>query len=53
MKHYTVMYYDSEHHNQNICTYAHDCFEARLIAIETVSFIKEHPNTIKHILMEA
>ena len=53
MKHYSVIYYDSEHHKQQICAYAHDCFEARQIIIESVKFVQEHPNTINHILMEA
>ena len=52
MKHYTVCYYDSQHHKQSICAYANDCYEARQVAIESVRFIHEHPNTINHILME-
>ncbi len=52
MKHYTVCYYDSQHHKQAICAYANDCYEARQVAIESVRFIHEHPNTINHILME-
>ncbi len=52
MKHYTIGYYDSEHHKKTICAYAANCYEARLIAIESVRFIYEHPNTIHHILLE-
>jgi hypothetical protein len=52
MNHYTVGYYDSQHHEKSICTYAHDSYEARQVAIESIKFINEHPNTINHILLE-
>ncbi len=29
MNHYTVGYYDSQHHHQDVCAYANDSFEAR------------------------
>ena len=51
MNHYTVRYYDSQHHRQDVCTYAHDSFEARQVAMESVKFIQDHPNCIDHILL--
>ena len=52
MNHYTVGYYDSQHRKKIICTYAQDSYEARQVAMESVKFIHEHPNTINHILLE-
>ena len=52
MNHYTVGYYDSQHHHQDVCAYASSSFEARQVIIESVKFVKDHPNAIDHILLE-
>ncbi len=52
MNHYTVGYYDSQHHHQDVCAYANDSFEARQVVMESVKFVQEHPNSIDHILLE-
>ena len=52
MNHYTVRYHDSQHRHQDVCIYADDCFEARQVAMESVKFIQDHPNSIDHILLE-
>ena len=52
MNHYTVGYYDSQHHHKDVCAYADDSFEARQVIMESVKFVQEHPNSIDHILLE-
>ena len=47
---YTISYHDAQRKSQEFCAYAADSFEARLLAMETIRYIQEHPNTIDYIL---
>ncbi len=47
---YTISYLDSTRKRCEFCTYANDSFEARLIAMETIQYVHEHPNSINYIL---
>lgn len=47
---YAIGYRDYERHKCELCAYAQDAFEARLIAVETHGFIRNHPNLIDYIL---
>ncbi len=47
---YTVGYKDDFRHRCEICTYANDAYEARLIAIETDKYVKDHPHLIDYVM---
>ncbi len=47
LKPYTVQYKDFQNIVSENCFYAFDAYEARKLAMEFNSYIKEHPNSIK------
>nr|WP_320667376.1 hypothetical protein [Prochlorococcus sp. MIT 1307] len=47
---YTISYRDGQRNRCEFCAYANDSFEARQVAMETIKFVHEHPNSIDHIL---
>ncbi len=51
-KRYTVRYRDAFSHRTEGCFYAGDAFEARVLAMEDIPFIKHHPNAIDLIRCE-
>ena len=51
-KRYTVRYRESNWNRIESCYYAGDAFEARVLAMEAVPFIKAHPNSIEEIRCE-
>ena len=52
MSHYTVGYHDDQRHMQEICTYAHDAYEAIQDVREDVSYIHDHPHSIDYVLLD-
>ena len=46
LKPYTVQYKDFQNIVSENCFYAFDAYEARKLAMEFNSYIKEHPNSI-------
>lgn len=51
-KRYTVRYRDASSRRLEGCFYAGDAFEARVLAMEEISYIKNHPNAIDLIRCE-
>ena len=51
-KRYTVRYLDGSSQRIESCYYAGDAFEARVLAMEAVPYIKEHPHAIDLIRCE-
>ena len=51
-KRYTVRYRDASSQRIEACYYAGDAFEARVLAMEAVPYIKEHPHAIDLIRCE-
>ena len=47
---YTISYRDNERNKCEFCAYASDSYEARQVAMETIKFVSDHPNSIDHIL---
>ena len=47
---YTISYLDGARNRCEFCAYANDSYEARQVAMETIKFVHEHPNSIDHIL---
>ncbi len=52
-KRYTVRYRDSDSTTKESCYYAHDAFEARVLAMEMVRYIHDHPHAIDLIRCES
>ena len=52
MSHYTVQYLDQTQHQQTICEYAEDAFQARNQAVHDVPYLHNHPNKIDSITVE-
>ena len=52
MKRYTVRYRDASSQQREGCIYAGDAFEARVLAMEAIPFIRNHPNAIDLIRCE-
>lgn len=48
-KRYTVRHRETSSRRVESCYYAGDAFEARVMAMEAVPFIKAHPNSIEEI----
>ena len=48
-KRYTVRHRETSSRRVESCFYAGDAFEARVMAMEAVPFIKAHPNSIEEI----
>ncbi len=51
-KRYTVRYRDASSQRIETCYYAGDAFEARVLAMEAVPYIKDHPHAIDLIRCE-
>ena len=51
-KRYTVRYRDANSNRIEGCYYAGDAFEARVLAMEMIKYIKDHPNAIDLIRCE-
>ena len=51
-KRYTVRYREPSSRRIESCYYALDAFEARVLAMETVPYVKAHPNSIEEIRCE-
>ena len=51
-KRYTVRHRETSSRRIESCYYAGDAFEARVLAMEVVPFIKAHPNSIEEIRCE-
>ena len=51
-KRYTVRYRDAGSQRVEECLYAGDAFEARVLAMEAIPFIRNHPNAIDLIRCE-
>ena len=51
-KRYTVRYRDASSQQREGCIYAGDAFEARVLAMEAIPFIRNHPNAIDLIRCE-
>ena len=51
-KRYTVRYRDASSQRIETCYYAGDAYEARVLAMESVPYIKAHPNSIEEIRCE-
>ena len=51
-KRYTVRYRDAASQRREGCVYAGDAFEARVLAMEAIPFIRSHPNAIDLIRCE-
>ena len=51
-KRYTVRYRDGSSRRLEACFYASDAFEARVLAMEAVPFIRDHPHAIDLIRCE-
>ena len=51
-KRYTVRYRDAGSQRLEGCFYAGDAFEARVLAMEDIPFIRTHPNAIDLISCE-
>lgn len=52
-KRYTVRYRDADSTKRESCHYAHDAFEARVLAMESVRYIHDHPHAIDLIRCES
>ena len=52
-KRYTVRYRDSDSTTKESCYYARDAFEARVLAMEMVRYIHDHPHAIDLIRCES
>ena len=52
LSHYTVHYRTCENKRVENCFYASDAFEARMLAMEINTYIKNHPNSIDLIRCE-
>tara|TARA_B100000073_G_scaffold259768_1_gene219576 strand:- start:249 stop:443 length:195 start_codon:yes stop_codon:yes gene_type:complete len=51
-KRYTVRYRDASSRQIESCYYAGDAFEARVLAMEAVPYIRNHPHSIDLIRLE-
>ena len=51
-KRYTVRYRDGSSQRIESCYYADDAFEARVLAMEAVPYIRDHPHAIDLIRCE-
>ena len=51
-KRYTVRYLDGSSQRIESCYYAGDAFEARVLAMESVPYIRNHPHAIDLIRCE-
>ena len=51
-KRYTVRYRDFSSHLQEECFYASDAFEARVLAMEAIRYLHDHPHAIDLIRCE-
>ncbi|QNI54285.1 hypothetical protein SynBIOSE41_01774 [Synechococcus sp. BIOS-E4-1] len=51
-KRYTVSYRDASSQRIESCYYASDAFEARVLAMEAVPYIRNHPHSIDLIRCE-
>ncbi|WP_186490473.1 hypothetical protein [Synechococcus sp. BIOS-U3-1] len=51
-KRYTVRHRESSSRRVESCYYAGDAYEARILAMEVVPFIKAHPHSIEEIRCE-
>ncbi len=51
-KRYTVRYRDASSQRIESCYYADDAFEARVLAMEEVPYIRDHPHAIDLIRCE-
>jgi len=51
-KRYTVRYRDASSQRIEACYYAGDAFEARVLAMEAVPYIRDHPHAIDLIRCE-
>ena len=52
-KRYTVRYRDADSITKESCYYANDAFEARVLAMEMVRYIHDHPHAIDLIRCES
>ena len=52
LKAYTVFYSDGQSSKHEFCTYAKDSYDARIVAMEMVGYLNEHPNAIDFIRLE-
>ncbi len=46
MKKYTIKYYDLDHSKQEFLTPAHDSYDAKSLAMESIKYLNEHPHSI-------
>ena len=51
-KRYTVRYRDANSNSRECCYYASDAYEARVLAMESVRYIHDHPHAIDPIRCE-
>jgi len=51
-KRYTVRYRDANSNRIEGCYYADDAFEARVLAMEMIKYVRDHPNAIDLIRCE-
>ncbi len=52
LKRYTVSYRDATSHRLEECFYAADAYEARVLAMENIRYIHDHPHAIDLIRCE-
>lgn len=52
-KRYTVRYRDADSSPRERCYYASDAYEARVLAMESVRYIHDHPHAIDLIRCES
>jgi hypothetical protein len=51
-KRFTVRYRDARSEHQEECFYADDAFEARVLAMEEIRYVHDHPHSIDLIRCE-
>ncbi len=49
---YTVHYHDHQHIEHEVCAFADDSYDARLVAIEMDKYLKDHPHAIDKISLK-
>ncbi len=52
LKAYTVQYRDIQSKHHEFCAYAKDSYDARLIAMEANTYLRDHPHAIDSIRLE-
>ena len=52
-KTYTVSYKDEMSVRRELSTYARDSYEARILAIEKIKYLTDHPNAIDYICLSS